>query len=177
MNSPQSLVRLAIVALLLMTMQLCILSVGGCVAAGQTTGRKPLPSQPKALDVGIVEAYPSVPIDTDKNGYVDTIEVTAFLFPDRFKHPAPLWIKGQFIFRMTDPDGNLLAQWEFTEEETARARRVFPVGRGHWFRLNMLDVGTDRTDVKSAALSCKFVPTNGDVVEMARKTSFRLGAG
>ena len=177
MNHSPSLLRLALLAVLLMTMQLYLLSVGGCMVVDQTRNPKPLPPQPKALVAVLVEAYPSLPIDTDRNGYVDTIDVTAYLFADLRRHPAPLWIEGRFVFRMTDPDDNLLAEWELSEEETAKGRRVFTVGRGHWFRLNMLDVGTDHTNARSAAISCKFIPRTGKVVEMARRTSFRLGAG
>lgn len=177
MNRSLSLLRLVAPVLLIGLVHLWVISMAGCVAVEGKRERRQLASQPKDLQPVIVEAYPSVPIDSDRNGYVDTFDVTAYLFPDPIRHPAPLWIEGRFLFRMTGPDDVLLAEWELSEQETASARRVFTVGRGHWFRLNMLDVATDRIETKSAQISCTFMATNGLVLKMGRPTSIRLGSG
>ncbi|MBX3358764.1 MAG: hypothetical protein KF745_10070 [Phycisphaeraceae bacterium] len=150
--------------------------LSGCVADGPEPPRPPrdLPPQPSGLIVDrIVMTVPTIPEDSDRNGYYDLTPVTVYLFDRRYI--PPIAVTGQFEFRMLDQKDRVLATWRFDEQKTAGAQRRFMVGPGYAFELNLLDVGSDHLPVDEAVLQVTFTQDGQKPVAPRAGTSVVVG--
>jgi hypothetical protein len=163
-------------------LSLACASAAGCVADGPQPPPRPEPreiAQPSGLRASrVVLSADPVATDTNGNGFADTFRVTVYLFPPADQHPLPIHQDGTMIFELTSPGGETIRRWELGPERVAAARFRPPVGPGHLFTLSLLDNGTDRLEVSSAVLRCRFVPTDapGEAIEVNGQATIRLGA-
>jgi hypothetical protein len=145
------------------------LLVTGCVPEQQHKLRpQPADVQPSRLGV-----WATFPEDTDANGYLDTTVVTVYISSDTY--PAPIAVPGSFVFRLMSKDGKELAKWDIPEDKAIKAARKMPAGPAYFFRLCLLDVGTDKIDAAAdAQLTAEFKPRSGEVVR-APLTKLQFG--
>ena len=138
---------------------------GGCVADGPSPRQAPRApaAQPSGIVATVVDlAAARYARDSDKNGFADEIDVTAFLFAQ--SHDMPLTIPGEFRFNLVKLDGTPFANWTFdTEQSAAAVQRLLP-GPGYRFRLSLLDRGPDTMPSEDLQLRCDFIPASGDAV-------------
>ncbi|MCC6676588.1 MAG: hypothetical protein IT436_05535 [Phycisphaerales bacterium] len=153
----------------------CIATAGvvaaGCVSAEPRD--RPPPKQPEWAKASALLVSTSFPEDTDGNGYLDTIGLTAYIFDDQFPG-ASIQVPGAFNFALNAPDGAPLAAWDLTPQETEAIVRVMPPGPGYVVRLSLLEKGTDRTDFRSAELHTTFTPVSGKAVR-AKSLTVTIG--
>ncbi|HYE60489.1 MAG TPA: hypothetical protein VD997_00710 [Phycisphaerales bacterium] len=131
-----------------------------------------MPSQPANIQPSRVGVWATPPLDTDANGYVDTVEITVYVSADQ--HPVPLSVPGTFTFRLIGRDKKDLATWHIDEPAAQAAMRRSRVGPGYFFTLNVKDVATDEIDAQSAELAAEFTPRTGKPVQ-APLTGLRFG--
>lgn len=151
---------------------------GACVVlsacAGTTTGSKPLPQQPTDVVPSRMTISAALPQDTDLNGYPDIIDLTIFVFDDRY--PIPLDVPGTFTFKLSGAkEGKLLREWEIPPDKAMAARRRMPAGPGYVFSLSLLENGGDRVEAQHADLTAEFTPVKGSLVKMRGGSTLRLG--
>ncbi len=153
---------------------------GACVCmvlsacAGTTTGSKPLPQQPTEVVPSRMTISAALPQDTDLNGYPDIIDLTIFVFDDRY--PIPLDVPGTFTFKLSGAkEGKLLREWEIPPDKAMAARRRMPAGPGYVFSLSLLENGGDRVEAQHADLTAEFTPVKGSLVKMRGGSTLRLG--
>lgn len=151
---------------------------GACLmlsaCAGSKPGNKPLPPQPAEVVPSRMTISAALPQDTDLNGYPDTIDLTIFVFDDRY--PIPLDVPGSFTFKLSgSKEGKLLREWEIPPDKAAAARRRMPAGPGYVFSLSLLENGGDHIEAQHADLTAEFVPLKGALVKMRGGSTLRLG--
>ena len=134
----------------------------GCVTDGPIP--RPAPRGPAAQPAGIVPSIVDLAAtryarDSDKNGYADEIEATAFLFAP--PHDTPITVPGEFGFSLTRLDGRAFAKWVFTPEQSAAVIEKLLPGPGYRFRLRILDHASDVFPSEDLQLRCEFRPTAG----------------
>lgn len=141
--------------------------LAGCVADGPQGRTRPPPRPAPAQPAGIVPTVLEVAAaryanDSDKNGYADELQVTAFLFaPPR---DIPVTVPGEFRFRLDRLTGENLGEWTFDADASARSvERLLP-GPGYRFRFTLRDHGHDDLPSQDAQLFCEFAPEGGDAI-------------
>jgi hypothetical protein len=118
-----------------------------------------------------------VAMDSDGNGFSDTIPVVVYLFGDTRRYPLPLQAAGVFEFTITNPDGTLIGEWIFDEEESARSAGDSAAGVCYRFALR-LGPGRDRMSSRHASLRAIFINQNGGHrVTSPGAATIRLGSG
>ena len=139
----------------------------GCVADGPQGRTKAPPRAAPAQPAGIAPTVLEVAAaryanDSDKNGYADELQVTAFLFaPPR---DIPVTVPGEFRFRLDRLSGENLGDWTFDADASARSvERLLP-GPGYRFRFTLRDHGNDNLPTQDAQLFCEFVPVGGEAI-------------
>lgn len=134
---------------------------GGCVS--DEPRDRPPPKQPdwaKPTDLMVSSGFPE---DTDGNGYLDRINVVAYLFDNQFAN-APLRVPGTFTFMLQTSDGRTITQWNISAADSDAAARPMKAGPGYVFKLSLLDNGSDKIDIRNAELVSLFTPTGGKPV-------------
>ena len=151
----------------------CAVSMlAGC--ASDTKGSKPVPTQPNDVVASRMSISAALPQDTDLNGYPDTIDMTSFVFDDRY--PIPIDVPGAFTFKLSGgKDGRLIRQWDLPPEKVAAGRRRMPAGPGYVFSLSMVENGGDKIEAQHVDLTADFAPINGPMVKMRGGSTLRLG--
>jgi hypothetical protein len=156
-------VRLALAALLA--------AMGGCAGAQ----RSQRPRQPAAhLEPVQVQLTVGLPFDSDGNGYPDTMQAIAYLFPDSRLSQLPVSDTGTFDFVMQDPSGVVAARWVFPPEIVAKAERNLPAGPGYSMYLR-LSPGADERPPEAMDIRVQFVSESGTKVRSNGRTTVRLG--
>lgn len=148
----------------------------GCVADGPRSAPPPhqAPAQPSGLQADkLVATATQIPDDSDRNGYYDTTLVTVYLYGSGFD--LPIHVPGAFTFRLTDARGKQVALWVFDEARTDAARCRTMVGPGYQFRLDLLDVGTDKFPASEGQLHTSFAPREGATVQPRGGTTVLIG--
>lgn len=154
-------------------MALVGLVLGGCVTEGGRPTRS-FPRQPESVQATIIQAYATPPRDTNANGYADTVNVTVYLFDE--KYPVPILLPGVMVFEFRKPDGSAVAQWSMTQEQVASAAKQLPPGPGYDFILSLVAASvSDRLEPQAVDLSVTFAPTWGNAVTSLGGTTLRLG--
>jgi hypothetical protein len=136
----------------------------GCSVPDKSGGRSDaaLSSQPKDIAAEQLGVYPGPFLDTNLNGYRDTIEeMTVYLFPGPGHPLIPMWEDGSLTFRLVAEDGRELVRWDYSADDVAKRRAVANVGRAFLFSLCTLDHGTDELGVSIASLEATFTPVTG----------------
>ena len=149
------------------------LIIAGCQTRVVTSDGRPMPPEPRPAPARPVGAEPDLmtlmwgakPIDTDGNGFPDTMKIITGLFAEN--HPIAIPAEGTFVFVLykqgeaREADAEPIATWRFDEEEVVRARGRVAWGAAYSFSLNLLNVGTDRLPAMTADLRGWFEPANG----------------
>lgn len=151
---------------------LALAVLSGCVTSNPRA--RPVPSQPGDVAPSAVQLFAAAPRDTNGNSYVDSVAVTVFVF-DQLRSVVPIAVPGSFTFRMTKPDGTMLAEWVIDEEQTQRALQPMPPGPGYLFDLSLLTRFKDVLEFQTVDLTGEFVPVGGKSVRSAGGASLRLG--
>ena len=104
--------------------------VGGC-ASGQAKPRpKPDMFGPQHPPVQM-QLNIGMPFDTDGNGFPDTVQAVAYMFPDSNLSKLPVRVEGSFEFVMFKTNGELMANWVFPPEQVKATGRLLPAGPGY----------------------------------------------
>jgi hypothetical protein len=154
---------------LLIVLLLVAASLAGCVEEGR--GHK-LGAQPRDVEPTRLGVWATLPEDTDANGYLDTVDVTVYVSSDTYS--APIAVPGEFEFRLMGRGGKEFSRWIIPEEKVGKSARRMPAGPAYFFRLSMLEVGTDQVDAHDATLTAEFRPKLGSPVR-APKTALPFG--
>lgn len=169
---------------------LILVALASLCAACETTVTGPLgnerqvTSEPKKLDPPPRGTRPeqmtliaAVPADGDANGFPDTIPVVVYLFPSVRVHPLSMVEPGEFDFRLTDRDGEVLGEWIFDAQDTAAAAQDLPPGRGYVFGLRLAP-GVDRRPNQPGSLTAVFTSAiDQKRIVSSGSATVRIGAG
>lgn len=129
---------------------------------------------PKDLQVRLVTIAVHDLIDSDSNGYPDTLPLIIYFWDNRY--PLPIWADGSIHFTLTDESGMVIAQWDVPEEVLQASRRRDQVGAVHVLTLDIRQATTDELPLTKATLSAVFTPSDGGPVgKTARPMAVRIG--
>jgi hypothetical protein len=118
-----------------------------------------------------------VGMDSDGNGYPDTIPVVVYLFADTRRYPLPVKERGEFTFELTAAEGVEIGSWVFGEEESARAVGDSAAGVCYRFALR-LGPGRDRLPAVPASLRAIFTnAATGERFASPGSATIRIGSG
>jgi len=150
--------------------------VFGCVTDGPIP--RPAPRGPATQPVGIVPSIVDLAAtryarDSDKNGYADEVEATAFLFAP--PHDTPITAAGEFHFSLVRLEGQPFATWAFTPEQSAAVIEKLLPGPGYRFRLGILDQASDVFASEDMHLRCEFRPATGTPIQGRSPIRITLG--
>jgi hypothetical protein len=131
---------------------------------------------PPGTQPGIVQLNASpAAVDTNNNGFADTITVTVYLFPAPPAPPVPMEIAGELVFILEDDSGELLATWEITRAQAVAAARRFAPGIGYHFELNINDVASDRIMKSWGNLSAIYRMPDGTTLPERGNVTIQIG--
>lgn len=149
----------------------------GCVTEGPPPKPKPQPApeQPAGLTPDrILPMAGQVMADTDRNGYVDSLSLTVYLFA-RGYDPA-ISGDGSFEFELRGPDGEAIHTWVVDAAEARASIKSYPPGPAYQFDLNLLDrAGGDELARQRAELWSRFIPASGAPIESRSPLTLTLG--
>ncbi len=152
--------------------------VGGCAATQDDASPRGATHSTAASGVApaqLLIAADSNLTDSDANGYPDTFQVVAYLFPSPETSAQPIWVDGSFEFTLAGRDGEPIERWIFDTDASVAARLKTPVGRAQSFFLRF-GGGLDKMQPTVADLRGRFVGVQGRSLDAAGATSVRLGA-
>lgn len=151
--------------------------VAGCVNAGPPPKPTPtpIPAQPRTLaPTLIVFAISPFLLDTDRNGYADTIEATVFLFAEGYVYPIEY--PGTFTFVLVNQENKVVARWVRPPAEAAKALGRTGPGPAYRFLLNILDVTSDQMESQRGEISVRFEPEDGGTpIQPRGGTALQIG--
>ena len=158
------------------------LPLAGCVTTGGEERPQPKTKlgtqrQPEGVTPGALFVATEYPIDSDANGYVDTINVRVYLFDGSGKTTLSIYLPGDFEFTLQDARGHQVAVWRIPSAKAADALQLMDAGPSFSFRLSLLDFGTDKLDTPSVVLTSVFFPVGGAPIRSTGGNAFRLGRG
>jgi hypothetical protein len=149
--------------------------VAGCVSDGPRPDRASPGPQPRgAAPTRLAIATPNF-IDSDGNGYADTVTPVVYLFTDGYD--VPLDIAGSFLFRLHDRRGQVLAEWPISLEQADACRIVNAVGHGYAFSLDLRRVGAERIEQTEGVLVAEFTDTKGRRVASDKSSAAWVSVG
>lgn len=154
---------------------LLVLPLASCVTEGAKQQSRKQFSQPDNIKPNKMLVAPDYWRDTNANGYLDTINVTVYLFDTASSYPLGLALPGTFTFTLNKHNGPAVATWTFTQDQAAAAIRRAPGGATYLFELSILKAGA--SDVMPAAvldLSAEFTGTDGVKVPSDGASSYRF---
>lgn len=150
----------------------------GCVTEGPPPKPKPppAPTQPSGLKVErILPMAGQVMGDSDRNGYVDALTVTVYVFA-RGYDPA-IEADGSFEFELRGPDGGTIHTWLLDPNAVKAAMKRYPPGPAYQIDLTLLDrPGGDELERQRGELWTRFLPSDGGVpIESRSPLTVTLG--
>jgi hypothetical protein len=148
---------------------LSLLPLAGCVS---DEPRHSMPRQPTDVQPTRMGVWATLPEDTDANGFLDTVDVTVYISSDRY--PAPIAVPGTFEFKLMGKENKELARWDIPQDKARASARKMPAGPAYFFRLSVLDAGSDKFDPQAVDLTAEFKPVTGAPVR-APLTALRFG--
>jgi hypothetical protein len=137
------------------------LAAAALLAHGCSSGQPRAPRTPSSVMPGLVSMTAANFLDSDQNRYADRATVLVFLFPNSTRYELPMHAPGEFAFRLEAPDGSLIREWRFDQQQTASAARQLGPGPGYVFELSLLENGTDQLEASEGMLACRFTPEAG----------------
>lgn len=149
-------------------------SLGGCTSTGGSRSRPSSASQRPPVQIQLTVGLPS---DADGNGYPDTVQALAYLFPandDNRESKLPVAAKGSFEFVMQNAAGTVLARWVFPPDIVDRAARRLPAGVGYSMYLRLAE-GEDVMAPTGVDIRCRFITVEGVEVRGLGRATVRLG--
>lgn len=150
------------------------LCVAGCASSGTTRHPSAAAGQLEPIQVQLNIGLPS---DSDGNGYPDTIQALAYLFPkpgDSKESKLPVHVKGTFEFAMQDPAGRVIARWIFPPDVVDDAARNLAAGVGYSMYLR-LSREQDIMPPMAVDIRCRFTTLEGHQVKGLGRATVRLG--
>lgn len=123
--------------------------LAGCVTEG---GPKAVRPPPRGLVPHSLTMVTQNPVDTNENGYRDTMPVVIYVFGSDPSYPSPFTVAGAFDFYLVDAEGRRIRDWSFLPDATARAVRKLAPGPGYVFTLSLLEGGDDALEAGNARL-------------------------
>lgn len=115
-------------------------------------------------------------VDSDANGYIDTIVVGAYLFGSQAGAPVPIWADGEFEFILLRQNGEPMAAWTFLRNQVVARRDTDTFGRTHSFRLDIRESGeSDRQPAQRAELIARFIRADGAEIVAAGTVGVSIG--
>lgn len=151
-----------------------LLLAGGC--ANQDTRSSAQPPQPSSRP-GVAERMfvsCGTPTDANGNGYLDTIPVVAYLFPDPEKSAIPVWTTGGTFRFEARAEGRIVAAWEFPPHIVLQSQVRLPPGPGYAFYLRM-SPAQDVTSPAVVDLSVVYTRADGFILQSPGVATVRLG--
>ncbi|MCL4222520.1 MAG: hypothetical protein KJZ65_14260 [Phycisphaerales bacterium] len=151
-----------------------LVGMGGCASSGGSRPKPPPVSQRPPVQIQLTVGLPS---DSDGNGYPDTVQAIAYLFPandDSKESKLPVAAKGTFEFVMQNAAGTVLARWVFPPEIVDRAARRLPAGVGYSMYLRLAE-GEDVMAPTGVDVRCRFITVEGVEVRGLGRATVRLG--
>src|SRR5688572_16329446 len=148
----------------------------GCVADGpQRPQKKRQPS-----DVLPAKLVPTASVefaDTDGNRYRDSTTVVVYVMGDVPTYHLPLKVTGAFALSLQDPQGRVIASWNFDREQTAAALSGLQPGPGFVFGLDLRksSVGTEVMEAPEADLVVVCTPENGEASRARASAAILIG--
>lgn len=128
------------------------------------------PREPVQLTMNVGQPL----LDSDGNGFPDSMEVWVYLFPSERYSRLPVWSAGSFEFRLRAADGSLLGAWDIPAESAAAFRQQFAPGPGYVFGLALAE-GEDAMPRVTANLFLTFVTPSGRRVSSRGPATLTLG--
>lgn len=116
-----------------------LLLLAGCVA--ERPDRKQF-TQPDNAKPNQLAVYPDFWRDTNANGYLDSINVTVYLFDTSGAYALSLAVPGTFTFKLARHNGPTIATWSFNQEQARAALRKASAGPTFIFELSILKAGS-----------------------------------
>jgi hypothetical protein len=172
-----------VLCLLALVASLALLS--GCVIEGEPLRKPPrdAPPQPSGLVADtLIVAPESMVMDSNHNGYGDTVRLFTYLFAARSNYAPSLRQEGSFVFGLyptgtaLEADSEPIAEWTFTAEQARGHLRRHEVGPYYSFDLSLLDVGaSDRFPTVGVDLLGEFITTDGQRIRSKDISSVLLG--
>lgn len=156
------------------TLLALLASLGGCASSGGAHSKPSAASQRPPVQVQLTIGLPS---DADGNGYPDTVQALAYLFPANDNDSSsklPVAAKGTFEFVMQNAAGTVLARWVFPPEIVDRASRHLPAGVGYSMYLRLAE-GEDVMSPMGVDIRCRFITVDGVEVRGLGRATVRLG--
>lgn len=151
---------------------LWLVAAPGCASSGDARRK---PQQPRTdLEPIQIQLTVGLPSDSDGNGYPDTIQALAYLFPDSKQSVLPVRGNGTFEFVMQDAAGDVIAHWAFPPDVVDQAARNLPAGVGYSMYLR-LSPGKDVMAPSSVDIRCRFISASGQEVRGLGRASVRVG--
>ena len=148
-------------------------TVAGCVS--DEPARRAVAPQPAGVRPATLFLSADLPDDTDGNGYVDTVDVTIYVFGEGYE-AAPIFVPGTFEFSLNHRGGPEMAGWTLTPDQAAGTLRRFAPGPGYRIRLSLLDLGlSDVMPAQEVDLAATFTAAAGEA--RANSTALRFGHG
>jgi len=152
-----------------------IACLSGCVADTPPRPRQPQNIHPAKLIPAANGAF----IDTDANRYRDTSTVVVYVMGNAPAYQLPIAVTGEFLLRLEDPKGRLVAEWKFDHKETAAAMRTLPPGPGFVFEMDIRKSpythGSDVIEQSEAELLVTFIPDEGDAIKARTSAVLLIG--
>lgn len=161
-------------SLLALGLSLASCATDGSAPGSPAPGAAPAPAR-GARPTQLLIAADSNLTDSNANGYPDTFQVVAYLFPEAEVSALPLWADGTFEFLLTTDDGRVIQRWFFDENMSEQARVQTAVGRAQSFFLRFGE-GQDRIPPAVADLRGRYVSEDGGLTLTSGSTSVRVGA-
>lgn len=165
-------------AILLASLALVPATLGGCATNGGGASVAPGPATTPsggAAPTQLLIAADSNLNDSDANGFPDTFQVVAYLFPDPQVSALPVWADGSFEFTLSSSDGEPIERWVFAPDASRAARVRTSVGSAQSFFLRFGE-GRDRMSPMVADLRGRFLGADGRTLAASGATSVRLGS-
>jgi hypothetical protein len=157
------------------------LAGGGCVTEGPPPKPLPreIPTQPEGIHPDrVLSSAGAVLTDTDRNGYVDGLGVTVYLFAKGYD--LPITATGSFEFKLVEAGGaesKVICTWVLDPSATKAAIQKFIPGPGYHFDLSLLDrPGGDKLATQRAELWTRFLPVGAAPIETRSPLTVNLGA-
>lgn len=143
----------------------------GCVSAESRPEQSSV-ATPAGAKLTTLWLATTLPQDSDGNGYPDLFDVSMYMFAE--PHPIPLQQPGRLSFKLVGVGGKEIATWDLSEDAVAAGSATLPAGPGFFFRLNLLDRGSDAIPRQQAEIFAVFNGRDGTVVRQ-RSSTFKVG--
>lgn len=145
--------------------------LGGCVTVSEETSvtsgqpskpRDPIapPPLPRGLEPTVMILSSGTPMDSDANGFPDTVPIVVYLFGDPNRYALPIAYPGDFAFRVATRDGQPLGTWNFLGDDASAGLQQLPPGPGYAFGLRLRE-GRDVMQRAEALVTGRFRTADG----------------